>query len=215
MFRSWERRKGFLLARMFQHRRSCPLGLQMLYRPSFTKVAVCAQGSTVLHVLHDVSSSLVTSQAEAKSSTLFRRSWLMKGQNSSMSKQIKLCCFFVFNGFKPLDHRCRVALVIFLSKIALLILPISDLVGLISRQVGLSTKFGLQSLRVMNDTVPLAYVLTAKTNYIRSDARQSGAHIRLFCAHGGKKCATHVPLLFSTISILCITLVCKTKNFQV
>ena len=59
----------------------------------------------------------------------------------------------------------------FLSRIALLILPISDLVGLISRQVGLSTKFGLWSLRVMNDTVPLAYVLTAKTNYIRSDAR--------------------------------------------
>ena len=142
----------------------------------------------------------------------------MKGQNSSMSKQIKLWCFFVFNGFKPLDHRYRVALVILLmilSRIALLILPISDLVGLISRQVGLLTKFGLQSLRVMNDTVPLAYVLTAKTNYIRSDARQSGAHIRLFCAHGGKKCATHVPLLFSTISILCITLVCKTKNFQV
>ena len=51
--------------------------------------------------------------------------------------------FFVFNGFKLLDHRCRVALVIFLSRIALLILPISDLVGLISRQVGLSTKFGL------------------------------------------------------------------------
>ena len=142
----------------------------------------------------------------------------MEGQNSSMSKHIKLWCFFVFNGFKLLDHRCRVALVILLmilSRIALLILPISDLVGLISRQVGLLTKFGLQSLRVMNDTVPLAYVLTAKTNYIRSDARQSGAHIRLFCAHGGKKCATHVPLLFSTISILCITLVCKTKNFQV
>ena len=33
--------EGFLLARMFQHRRSCPLGRQMLYRPSFTKVAVC------------------------------------------------------------------------------------------------------------------------------------------------------------------------------
>ena len=70
----------------------------------------------------------------------------MEGYNSSMSKQIKLWFFFVFNGFKPLDHRCRVALVILLmilSRIALLILPISDLVGLISRQVGLLTKFGL------------------------------------------------------------------------
>ena len=68
----------------------------------------------------------------------------MEGYNSTMLKQIKLCCFFVFNGFKPLDHRCRVALVILLmilSRIALL--PISDLVGLISRQVGLLTKFGL------------------------------------------------------------------------
>ena len=55
----------------------------------------------------------------------------------------KTVIFFVFNGFKPLDHRCRVALVIFLSRIALLILPISDLVGLISRQVGLSTKSDL------------------------------------------------------------------------
>ena len=33
----------------------------------------------------------------------------MEGYNSSMSKQIKLWCFFVFNGFKPLDHRCRVS----------------------------------------------------------------------------------------------------------
>ena len=68
----------------------------------------------------------------------------MEGYNSTMLKQIKLCCFVVFNGFKPLDHRCRVALVILLmilSRIALL--PISDLVGLISRQVGLLTKFGL------------------------------------------------------------------------
>ena len=32
----------------------------------------------------------------------------------------------------------------------MLILPISDLVGLISRQVGLLAKFGLWSLRVMN-----------------------------------------------------------------
>ena len=28
-----------------------------------------------------------------------------------------------------------------------------------------------------------------------------------------KKCATHVPLLFSAINFLCISLLCKTKNF--
>ena len=39
---SWERRKGFLQARMFQHRRNCPFGRQILYRPSLAKVAVCA-----------------------------------------------------------------------------------------------------------------------------------------------------------------------------
>ena len=87
-----------------------------------------------------------------------------------------------------------VILLLILSRIVLLILPISDLVGLTSRQVGL--KFGLWSLSVMNDTVPLAYMLTAKTNYIRSDTRKSGAHIRLFCAHDRKKCATHVPLKY-------------------
>ena len=41
-------------------------------------------------------------------------------------------------------------LLLILSRILLLILPISDLVGLISRQVGLLAKFGLWSLRVMN-----------------------------------------------------------------
>ena len=34
-----------------------------------------------------------------------------------------------------------------------------------------------------------------------------------FCAHGWKKCATYVPLSFSAISFLRITLLCKTKNF--
>ena len=33
----------------------------------------------------------------------------MEGQNSTMSKQIKLWWFFAFNGFKPLYHRCRVS----------------------------------------------------------------------------------------------------------
>ena len=46
-------------------------------------------------------------------------------------------------------------------------------------------------------------------------ARWSGAQIRLFFAHSRKKCATHVPLSFSAISILCITLLSKTKNFYV
>ena len=36
-----------------------------------------------------------------------------------------------------------------LSRISLLILPISDLVGLISRQVGFLAKFGLWSLSVL------------------------------------------------------------------
>ena len=41
-------------------------------------------------------------------------------------------------------------LLLILSRIPLLIFPISDLVGLISRQVGLLARFGLWSLRVMN-----------------------------------------------------------------
>ena len=35
----------------------------------------------------------------------------------------------------------------------------------------------------------------------------------IFCAHGRKKYATRVLLLFSAISFLCITSLCKTKNF--
>ena len=77
-----------------------------------------------------------------------------------MSKQIKLrCCLF----FMDLNHSIEEAvlfhwlnlavlmiLLLILSRILLLILPISDLVGLTSRQVGLLAKFGLWSLRVMN-----------------------------------------------------------------
>ena len=77
-----------------------------------------------------------------------------------MSKQIKLrCCLF----FMDLNHSITEAvffhwlnlaalmiLLLILSRILLLILPISDLVGFISRQVGLLAKFGLWSLRVMN-----------------------------------------------------------------
>ena len=47
-----------------------------------------------------------------------------------------------------------VILLLILSRIVLLILPILDLVRLISRQVGLWAKFDLWSLSVMNDTVP-------------------------------------------------------------
>ena len=42
---------NFLLACMFQHHHSCPLWRQMLYRPYFARVVVCAQGLIVLHVL--------------------------------------------------------------------------------------------------------------------------------------------------------------------
>ena len=41
-------------------------------------------------------------------------------------------------------------LLLILSRISLLILPISDLVGFISRQVGLLAKFGLWSFNVIN-----------------------------------------------------------------
>ena len=44
----------------------------------------------------------------------------------------------------------KLMIFLILSRILLLIFPISDLVGLISRQVGLLAKFGLWSLRVMN-----------------------------------------------------------------
>ena len=72
--------------------------------------------------------------------------------------------FFCFNGFKHsitdavllhwLNLDALVILLLILSRIVLLILPILDLVGLVSRQVGLLTKFDLWSLSVMNDTVP-------------------------------------------------------------
>ena len=67
---------------------------------------------------------------------------------------------FVFNSFKPLDHGDRVFhwlnldalvfLLLILSRISLLTLPISDLLGLIRRQVGLLVKFGLWSFSVIN-----------------------------------------------------------------
>ena len=85
-----------------------------------------------------------------------------------MSKQIKLrCCLF----FRDLNHPIAEAvffhwlnlavlmiLLLILSRILLLIFPISDLVGLISRQVGLLAKFGLWSLRVMNASLLYIYI---------------------------------------------------------
>ena len=62
-----------------------------------------------------------------------------------MSKQIKLCCLFltVMNllimdtvFFHWLNLDALVILLLILSRIVLLILPILDLVGLISQQVG-------------------------------------------------------------------------------
>ena len=73
-----------------------------------------------------------------------------------MSKHMKLCCclFSVFLNHSMTDdvffHWLILVFVVILSlmrsRITLLILPISDLVGLISRQVGLLAKFGLWSL---------------------------------------------------------------------
>ena len=67
---------------------------------------------------------------------------------------------FSLSGVKPVDYRCSVfplvkvalrAMVLLMrSRIVLLTLPISDLVGLISLQVGLLAKLGLWSLSVMN-----------------------------------------------------------------
>ena len=90
------------------------------------------------------SSMVMLSYVDAKSSALLRRSWLMDGQNSSMSKQIKLrCCLFFMDLNHPIAeavffHWLKLAvlmiLLLILSRILLLSFPISDLVGLISRQ---------------------------------------------------------------------------------
>ena len=75
-----------------------------------------------------------------------------------MSKQIWYCLFLMdlnhsITGamfFHWLNLDALVILLLILSTIVLLILPILDLVGLISRQVGLLAKFGLWSFSVMN-----------------------------------------------------------------
>ena len=55
---------------------------------------------------------------------------------------------FVFDRFEPVDYGCGVfqlvdIVLLMRSRMVLLILPISDFVGLMSLQVGLFAKFGL------------------------------------------------------------------------
>ena len=79
-------------------------------------------------------------------------------------KANKTVVFFCFNGFKHsitdavflhwLNLDALVIFLLILSRIIFRTLPILDLVGLVSRQVGLWAKFDLWSLSVMNDTVP-------------------------------------------------------------
>ena len=71
----------------------------------------------------------------------------------------KTVVLFLFNSFKQLDHGGRVFPLVEFGcfhdfavdsvEDILLILPISDLVGLISRQVGFLAKFGLWSFSVL------------------------------------------------------------------
>ena len=65
-------------------------------------------------------------------------------------------------------------LLLILSRVTLLILPISDLVGLISLQVGLLAKFGLWSFSVINASL-LAVVSTL------SSIPNFGAIFFVFC----------------------------------
>ena len=62
-------------------------------------------------------------------------------------------------------------------------------------------------------TVPLAYTLAAQANFIRSDVGKLDAYIRFFLHARSKKCAIYVPLFFSAISFLCISLLYETKDF--
>ena len=80
-----------------------------------------------------------------------------------MSKQIKLywCLFSIFLNQSITDvvffHWLKLVvlliLLLILSRMSLLILPISDLVGLIILHVGLLAKFGLWSFSVMNSSL--------------------------------------------------------------
>ena len=86
---------------------------------------------------------------------------------------------FVFKSFKLLYHGegffhwlnldALVILLLILSRVTLLILPISDLVELTSLQVGLLAKFGLWSFSVINASL-LAVVSTLSSipNFVAS-----------------------------------------------
>ena len=69
--------------------------------------------------------------------------------------------------FHWLNLDALVILLLILSRVTLLILPISDLVGLISLQVGLLAKFGLWSFSVINVSL-LAVVssLSSMPNFV-------------------------------------------------
>ena len=68
-------------------------------------------------------------------------------------------------------------LVLILSRICLLILPMSDLAGFIRRHVGLLTKLGLWSLRVMKAS-RLAVVLIRSSRSSFSDMFLASSSIR-------------------------------------
>ena len=66
----------------------------------------------------------------------------------------------------------------------------------------------MQEFPGKNFTVPLAYMLTAQTNY----AQTQGSQTRIYdCfARTVKKMCDSCALLFSVINFLCISLLCKT-----
>ena len=71
-----------------------------------------------------------------------------------------MLCFFHW-----LNLDALVILLLILSRIVLLILPILDLVGLISRLVGLLAKFGLWPFSVMNASL-LAVMSTLSPSFV-------------------------------------------------
>ena len=63
-------------------------------------------------------------------------------------------------------------------------------------------------LQLTDLTVALVDTLTAQMNFI--NAQTQGSHT---CMYNVLARVTHVPLLFSATSFLCITLMCETENF--
>ena len=100
-----------------------------------------------------------------------------------MSKQTKvLCCLFSIDLNHSITeaeffHWCNfdtlVILLLILSRISLLTLPISDLVGLISRQVGFLAKFGLWSFTVINVSfLVVMSTLSSIPSFVKSESWQ-------------------------------------------